>query len=45
MRIQVFTTGCAPCKVLLQNVEAAGAELGLTAQVEHVNRVQTGVAA
>jgi len=40
MRIQVFATGCAPCKVMLRNVEAAVAELGLTSQVEHVTRLQ-----
>jgi small redox-active disulfide protein 2 len=40
MRIQVFATGCAPCKVLLRNVAAAVAELGLTSPVEHVTRLQ-----
>ena len=40
MRIQVFGTGCAPCKVMLRNVEAAVAELGLASQVEHVTRLE-----
>jgi small redox-active disulfide protein 2 len=40
MKIQVFGTGCAPCKTVLRNVEAAVAELGLGAQVEHATRVQ-----
>ena len=40
MRIQVFGTGCAPCKKMLVNVEAAVAELGIASQVEHVTRVQ-----
>ena len=40
MRIQVFGTGCAPCKKMLGNVETAAAELGLSSQVEHVTRVQ-----
>jgi hypothetical protein len=45
MRIQVFATGYAPCKIMLRNVEAAVAELGLTSQVEHVTLVQTRAAA
>jgi small redox-active disulfide protein 2 len=40
MRIQVFGTGCAPCKTMLQNVEKAVAELRLGARVEHVTRIQ-----
>ena len=42
MKIQVFGSGsgCAPCKTLLRNVEAAVAELGLSTSVEHVTRIQ-----
>ena len=40
MRIQVFGTGCAPCKKMLSNVLAAAADLGLASQVEHVTRIQ-----
>ena len=40
MRVQVFGTGCAPCKAMLKNVETAVAELGLGCQVEHMTRVR-----
>ncbi len=42
MKIQVFSSGggCAPCKIMLRNVEAAVAELGIAADVEYVTRVQ-----
>jgi len=40
MKIQVYGTGCVPCKTMLRNVEAAVTELGLGAQIEHVTRVQ-----
>lgn len=40
MKIQVFGTGCAPCKAMLRNVQTAVAELGLGSPVEHVTRVQ-----
>lgn len=39
MKIQVFGTGCAPCKAMLSNVQAAVAELGLDCTVEHVTNV------
>jgi len=42
MKIQVFGSGggCAPCKTMLRNVEAAVADLGLSIPVEYVTRVQ-----
>lgn len=36
MKIQVLGTGCARCKQLTANAEAAVAELGLDARVEKV---------
>lgn len=49
VRIQVFGSGCAPCKAMLQNVQTAVAELGLDVPVEHVTRVldliQAGITA
>jgi len=36
MKIQVFGTGCAKCKKLTENTEAALRELGLDAEVEKV---------
>ena len=41
LKIQVFGTGggCAPCKLMLRNAEAAVAELGLATRVEYVTRV------
>jgi small redox-active disulfide protein 2 len=36
MLIQVLGTGCAKCKALTANAEAAVRELGLAAQVEKV---------
>ena len=42
MKIQVFGSGggCAPCKTMLRNVEAAVAELDLAVPVEYVTRIQ-----
>jgi len=40
MHIQVFGTGCAPCRLTLHNVEQAVREIGLNTPVEHVNRIQ-----
>lgn len=40
MRIQVLGTGCAKCKTLTANAEAAVRELGLDAKVEKVEDVR-----
>jgi small redox-active disulfide protein 2 len=40
MKIQVYGTGCAPCKVMLANTQAAARQLGLTDAVQHVSRIQ-----
>lgn len=40
MRIQVLGTGCAKCKTLTANAEAAVRELGLDARVEKVEDVR-----
>lgn len=40
MRIQVYGTGCTPCKIMLANTQQAVRELGLPEQVEHVKRIQ-----
>lgn len=40
MHIQVFGTGCAPCKLTLRNAQQAVRELGLADEVEHVNRIE-----
>lgn len=45
MRIQVYGSGCTPCKIMLANVEQAVRELGLPDQVEHVRRIQDMLAA
>ena len=49
VRIQVFGSGCAPCKAMLQNVQTAVAELELDTPVEHMTRVldliQAGITA
>ncbi len=41
MKVQVFSSGggCAPCKVMLRNVQAAVSELGLATEVEYVTRI------
>lgn len=40
MRLQVYGTGCKPCKAMVENVTAAVAELGLDVPVEHMTRVR-----
>ena len=40
MRIQVYGSGCTPCKIMLANTEQAVRELGMPHQVEHVKRIQ-----
>jgi small redox-active disulfide protein 2 len=40
MRIQILGTGCAKCKALQANAEAAVQALGLDAEVEKVEDIQ-----
>ena len=40
MKIQVLGTGCARCKVLVVNVKAAVAGLGLPAEIEKVEAIE-----
>ena len=40
MRIQVLGTGCARCKSLVENVQAAVAALGVAAQIEKVEKIE-----
>ena len=40
VKIEVLGTGCAKCKSLLKNVEKAVAELGVSAEVVKVDRIQ-----
>lgn len=39
MKVQILGTGCPKCRVLMQNVESALAELGLTAEVVKVEKI------
>lgn len=39
MKIQILGTGCPKCKKLAENVEAALAQAGVTAEVEKVTAV------
>lgn len=40
MHIEVFGTGCAPCKAMLRNVRAAVEQLQLDGAVDHRSRIQ-----
>lgn len=43
MRIEVFGTGCAKCKLLEQNVRKAIEQLGINAEVVKVDDIETMV--
>ena len=45
MKIQVYGTNCAPCKVMLANTQEAARELGLESSVQHMTRIQDMLAA
>ena len=40
MKIQILGTGCAKCKALYANAEAAAKELGLNYEMEKVENIQ-----
>ena len=40
MKVQILGTGCAKCKALTTNAEKAIAELGLSAEVEKVEKIK-----
>lgn len=40
MKIQVYGTGCTPCKLMLANTQEAVRQLGLPDTVEHMSRIQ-----
>jgi small redox-active disulfide protein 2 len=40
MKIEILGTGCAKCKTLYANAQAAVADLGISAQVEKVENIQ-----
>ena len=39
-KLQILGTGCAKCKKLTENAEAAVKELGVTAEIEKVTDIQ-----
>jgi small redox-active disulfide protein 2 len=39
MKIQILGTGCSKCKALVANTEKAIQELGITAELEKVERI------
>jgi small redox-active disulfide protein 2 len=39
MKVQILGTGCPKCRALTANVEKAIAELGLTAEIEKVEKI------
>ena len=39
-KLQILGTGCAKCKKLTENAEAAAKELGVTAEIEKVTDIQ-----
>jgi small redox-active disulfide protein 2 len=39
MKVQILGTGCPKCRALTANAEKAIAELGLTAEIEKVDRL------
>ncbi len=45
MKIQVYGTGCTPCKIMLANTQQAALQLGLADSVQHVSRIQDMIAA
>ncbi len=45
MKIQVYGTGCTPCKIMLANVQEAARQLNLTDPVVHMTRIQDMLAA
>ncbi len=45
MKIQVYGTGCTPCKIMLANVQEAARQLNLADPVEHMTRIQDMLAA
>ncbi len=40
MKIQILGTGCAKCKKLTENAEAAARELGLDYEIEKIEDIQ-----
>lgn len=40
MKIQILGTGCAKCKALTANAEAAMKQMGLDAEIEKVDDIQ-----
>jgi len=40
MKIQILGTGCAKCKRLAENTEAAARELGLDYEIEKVTKIE-----
>ncbi len=45
MKIQVYGTNCAPCKLMLANTQEAARQLGLQDAVQHMTRIQDMLAA
>ncbi|MEX0893013.1 MAG: thioredoxin family protein [Gemmatimonadota bacterium] len=39
MKVQILGTGCPKCKALTANAEKAVAELGITAEIEKVEKI------
>jgi small redox-active disulfide protein 2 len=39
MKIQILGTGCSKCRALTANAEKASAELGLSAEIEKVDKI------
>jgi small redox-active disulfide protein 2 len=39
MKVQILGTGCPKCRALTANAEKAIAELGLTAEIEKVDKI------
>jgi small redox-active disulfide protein 2 len=39
MKVQILGTGCSNCRALMANAEKAIAELGLSAEIENVEKI------